>query len=92
MKFMQQLKAKFECKDLEELNRILNIKGSNFNDPMDNKIRIHKNGATQLRLKQKEIKMEEGTVNCDPSSLITLVTFVISNLLTSSSLRVRGSS
>ena len=99
--FKQQIHAKFECKDLGELNRILNTevtrtvegglflsksqyvknvlekfkeyqpaKGSKFNDaetPMDNKIHLHRKGATQLRFKQKEIEIEAGTVKCDAS-------------------------
>ena len=94
MKFKQQITAKFECKDLGELDRILNMevtrtvegdlflsqsfyvkdvlekfkqclpaKGFKFNGaetPLDNKIRLHKNGATQLRFKRKEIEIEAG--------------------------------
>ena len=101
MKFKQQITANFECKDLGELDRILNMevthieegglfllqllyvkdvlekfkqysleKGSKFNgaeSPMDNKIRLHKNGASQLRFRQKEIEMERGSLKCDAS-------------------------
>ena len=35
--------------------------------PMDNRIRLHKKGATQLRLKQKDIEVEAGAVKCDAS-------------------------
>ena len=34
---------------------------------MDNKIRLHKKGATQPRFKQKEIEVEAGAVKCDAS-------------------------
>ena len=101
MKFKQQITAKFDCKDLGELGRILNmevtrtvegglflsqsldvkgvlekfkehlpVKGSKFNGAethMDNKIRLRKKGATQLRFKQKEIDVEAGAVKCDAS-------------------------
>ena len=97
MKFKQQITAKCECKDLEELDRIFKMevtrtiegglsqslyvkdvpekfrdclpaKESKFNGavtPMNNKIRLHKNGATLLRFKQKEIEVEWGSVKCD---------------------------
>ena len=47
------------------MKQYLPAKGSKFNGaetPMDNKIRLHKNGATQLRFKQKEIELEAGAV------------------------------
>ena len=50
---------------LEKFKQYLPAKGSKFNGtktPMDKKIRLHKNGATQLRFKQKEIEIEEGAV------------------------------
>ena len=95
MKFKQQISAKFECKNLKELDRILNMeviftlkgglflslkdvlekfkeylppKGSKCNGaetPMDNKIRLYKNGANQFRFKQREIEMEAGAVKCN---------------------------
>ena len=34
---------------------------------MDNKVRLFKNGATQLRFRQKEIEMEAGAVKCNVS-------------------------
>ena len=55
---------------LEKLKQYLPAKGFKFNDaetPMDNKIRLQKNGATQLRFKQKEIEIEAGVVKCNAS-------------------------
>ena len=49
----------------EKFKWYLPVKGSKFNGaeaPMENKTRLHKEGATQLRFKQKEIKVEAGTV------------------------------
>ena len=55
---------------LEQFKKYLPAKGSKFNGaetPMDNKIRLHKNGVTQLRFRQKEIEIETGAVKCDAS-------------------------
>ena len=55
---------------LEKFKEYLPAKGSKFNGaytPMNNKIRLHKKGATQLRFKQKEIEIEAGAVKCDAS-------------------------
>ena len=55
---------------LEKFKQYLPAKGSKCNGaetPMDNEIRLHKNGATQLRFKQKEIEMEAGVVKCNAS-------------------------
>ena len=54
---------------LEMFKEYLPAKGSNFNGaetPMD-KIRLHKEGAIQLRFRQKEIEIEMGAVKCDAS-------------------------
>ena len=55
---------------LEKFKEYLPAKGSKFNcaeTPMDNMIRLYKNGATQLRFKQKEIEIEAGAVKFDAS-------------------------
>ena len=55
---------------LEEFKQYLPAKGFKFYDaetPMDNKVRLHKKGATQLRFKQKEIEVEAGAVKRDTS-------------------------
>ena len=55
---------------LEKFKQYLPAKGPKFNGdktPMDNKIQLHKNGATQLLFKQKEIEIEAGTVKCSAS-------------------------
>ena len=55
---------------LEKFKEYLPAKGSTLNGaetPIDNKIRLHKKGATQLRYKQKETEIEAGAVKCDAS-------------------------
>ena len=55
---------------LMKFKQYLPAKGSKFDGaetPMNNKIRLHMNGATQLRFKQHEIEMEAGAVKCDAS-------------------------
>ena len=46
-----------------EVREYLPTKGSKFNGtetPIENKIRLHKKGVTQLRFQQKEIEIERG--------------------------------
>ena len=48
---------------LEKFEQYLPAKGSEFIDaetPVDNKIHLHKNGATQLQYKQSKIEVEAG--------------------------------
>ena len=68
---------------LDKLNEYLPAKGSKFyvaETPMNNKIRLQKSGATQLRFKQKEIEMEKGAIKCDASTPYREVVGLIRNL------------
>ena len=58
------LSVSLYVKDVQDkINQYLPAKGSKFNGaetPMENKIRLHKKGATQLRFKQLEIENKSG--------------------------------
>ena len=54
----------------EKFNDYVTAKGSKFNGTetlMDNKIRLHKSGATQLGFQQKGVEIEKGATICDAS-------------------------
>ena len=55
---------------IEKFKEHLPAKGFKLNGgetPMDNKIRLLKNGTTQLRFKQSEIEMDMRSVNVMPA-------------------------